>query len=323
MMWTGLLLSRALHVAAELNIAEHLIAGPRSPADLAKATGANEDALRRLLRMLASHGVFSEDDAGCFALTTLADALRSDVPGSVRDAIRMVDDEYWNVVGHLMDSVVTGRPAFENVLGLPAWEYRARHPEVDERFARGMANVSALENAVIARAYDFSPFKKVIDVGGGKGGFIAEVLKANPSLTGILFDEEHVVTDPTYLTAAGVAGRCESVGGNFFDAVPSGADVYILKRVLHDWDNEPAEGILRACRRAIPAHGRVLGIDAVVPHGNTLHPSKNSDILMMVETGGRERTEEEFRDLYQRGGFSLTRIIPTRSALSIVEGTPS
>jgi hypothetical protein len=288
MMWTGLLLSRALHVAAELNIADLLVAGPRSPSDLAAATNANEDALRRLLRMLASHGVFLEDERGQFALTAQADVLRSDVPDSIRDAVCMVDDGYWNTVGHLLDSVMTGKPAFEKVLGAPAFAYRARHPEVNERFARGMANVSALENARIARAYDSSPFKKVIDVGGGKGGFLAEVLKANPCLTGILCDEEHVVADPTDLTAAGGADRCEVVGGNFFDAAPSGADVYILKRVLHDWDDEPAQRILQVCRRAIPAHGRLLGIDAVVPHGNTLHWSKDSDILMMVETGGRE-----------------------------------
>jgi hypothetical protein len=323
MMWMGLLVSRALHVAAELNIADLLVAGPRSPSDLASATSANEDALRRLLRMLASHGVFSEDEDGRFGLTALADVLRSDVAGSIRDAIRMVDEGYWNTVGHLLDSVMTGRPAFEKVLGFPAFEYRARHPEVNERFARGMANISALENPAIARAYDFSPFKKVIDVGGGKGGFIAEVLKANPNLTGILCDEEHVVADPAYLSAARVADRCEIVGVNFFDAVPFGADVYILKRILHDWDDEPALRILRVCRNAIPAHGRVLGIDAVVPHGNTLHWSKDIDILMMVETGGRERTEEEFRDLYRKGGFTLTRVIPTELTLSIVEGTPS
>ncbi len=322
MMWAGLLLSRALHVVAELNIADLLVASPRSPFDLATATGANADALRRLLRMLASHGIFAEDEHGRFALTALAEVLRSDVPGSIRDAVRMVDDGYWHTVGHLLDSVMTGQPAFEPVLGAPAFAYRARHPEVNERFARGMANVSALENTAIARAYDFPPDTRVIDVGGGKGGFMAEVLKANPNVTGILCDEEHVVADPTYLTAAGVADRCEVVGGNFFDAVPSGADVYILKRVLHDWDDESAQRILRVCRNAMPTDGRLLGIDAVVPPGNTAHWSKDSDMLMLVETGGRERTEAEFRDLYHRSGFTLTRVIPTRTALSIVEGIP-
>jgi hypothetical protein len=183
-----------------------------------------------------------------------------------------------------------------------------------------LANFSAPENAAIVGAYDFAQFQRIVDVGGGQGGLLAEILKAHPSLRGTLYDLPQVVRDPAYLTAAGLADRCEIIGGNFFESLPRGGDAYILKRILHDWSDQRCLEILRQCRQAIDEKARILVVDAVLPAGNEPHPGRVMDILMMVLTEGRERTEQEFRELYERAGFMLTKVIPTRSVLSIVEG---
>jgi hypothetical protein len=200
------------------------------------------------------------------------------------------------------------------VLGL------TEHPEAGAWFDRGLANFSAPENAAIVGAYDFAQFQRIVDVGGGQGGLLAEILKAHPSLRGTLYDLPQVVRDPAYLTAAGLADRCEIIGGNFFESLPRGGDAYILKRILHDWSDQRCLEILRQCRQAIDEKARILVVDAVLPAGNEPHPGRVMDILMMVLTEGRERTEQEFRELYERAGFMLTKVIPTRSVLSIVEG---
>jgi hypothetical protein len=326
-MWSGYVVSRALYVVAELAIADHLANGPKTAAELAAATGAKEDPLRRVLQMLTARGVFAEEESRRFGLTSLSECLRSGIAGSVRDTIRMYGDMHWRATGSLLHSVMTGEPAFDEVAGSPVWEYLASHPDDGERFARGMANVSSFENEVIARAYDFSPFRVVIDLGGGRGGFIAAVLRANPGLRGVLYDEPHVVTRPTDLQESGVADRCEIVPGNFFASVPGGCDVYVLKRVLDGWDDDHALRILRLCRQAMPSHGRLLSIHALVPQAGP-YSRKDVAILtidmgMLVGGRGRERTEEQFRDLYCKAGLSLTRVIPTRSSLSIVEGVPA
>jgi hypothetical protein len=326
-MWSGYVVSRGLYVVAELGIADHLAEGPRTAEALATATGANRDALHRVLRMLASRGVFAEEAPGRFRLTALSECLRRGTAGSLRDTICMYGEMHWRAVGNLLHSVMTGEPAFERVAGSPVWEYLASHPDDGERFARGMANVSSFENATIARAYDFSPFHVVIDVGGGRGGLIAEVLKANPSLRGLLFDEAHVVSQPTDLQASGVADRCQIVAGNFFASVPTGCDVYVLKRVLDGWGDGDAVRILRVCRAAMPANGRVLSIHPIVAAGGG-YSRKDAAILVMdigMLTGGRgrERTEEEFRNLYRAAGLVVSRVTPTRSLLSIVEGVPA
>jgi hypothetical protein len=326
-MWSGYVVSRALYVVAELAIADHLADGPKTAAELAAATRANQGALRRLLQMLAARGVFAEEEPGRFRLTPLSACLRSGTAGSVRDTIRMYGDMHWRSIGSLLHSVMTGEPAFEEVAGSPVWEYLAGHPDEGERFARGMANVSSLENEVIARAYDFSAFRVVIDVGGGRGGFVAEVLRANPGLRGVLYDGPDVVDRPTDLLESGVADRCQIVAGNFFESVPGGCEVYMLKRVLDGWDDDDALRILRRCRQAIPSHGRLLNIHALVPNAGPYSRKDVAiltiDIGMLVGGRGRERTEEEFRNLYRKAGFHLNRVIPTRSLLSIIEGVPA
>ena len=319
-MGSAYLLSRALHVAAELGIADYLTDGSKSPAELAEATNCDKDALYRLLRMLASNGVFAEDAQGHFGLTPLANALRSDIEGSLRDAIRMVDETWWNAYGHLTYSVRTGQPAFAQVTGLKSFEYHSCHPEVNERFANGMANFGSHENRLIAAAYNFSQFECIVDVGGGRGGLIAEILKAYPTIRGILYDRADVVNHPDCIIAGGLDGRCELVAGDFFTSVPAGGDLYVMKRIIHDWDDDRSALVLGNCKQAMGEKGRILTIDAVIPSGNGSHPAKDSDLLMMALLGGRERTEEEFRCLYGRAGLQLTKIIPTPSLLSIVEG---
>jgi hypothetical protein len=319
--------ARSLHVANELGIADLLKDGPKSIIELAQATGAHEPSLYRLLRSLAGHGVFAEVSPNCFQLTPAAAVLQQGVPGSLHHAVKMIGDLagdglWWQAVGHLRHSVLTAEPGFNHVAGLGFFEHVTRYPEAGAWFDRGLANFATMENAVIAGAYDFASLRRVIDVGGGQGGFLAEILKANPAVVGTLFDLPQVVQEPAYLTAAGVVERCEIVGGDFFKSVPSGGDAYILKRIIHDWSDEECVQILRTCRAAMGQKARLLVVEAVVPPGNEFHPSKDMDILMMVFATGRERTEEEFRQLYQQAGFKLTRVVPAPSVLSIIEGVP-
>lgn len=323
----GYLVSRGLHVATELGIADRLKDGPKSIEELARATGAHQQSLYRLLRMLAGHGVFAEASPGQFQLTPLGAVLQAGVAGSVADAVKMIGDlagdgSWWTAVGHLRHSIMTGQPGFDYVQGTGFFEYLAQHPAGGTWFDRGLANFATMENAAIVSCYDFGQFRRVVDVGGGQGGFLVEVLKAFPRVTGVLCDRPQVIQEPAYLTAAGLKDRCEIVGIDFFKSVPSGGDVYVLKRILHDWGDERSVQILRVCREAMGENARVLVVDAVVPPGNEPHPSKIMDILMMVGFEGQERTEQEFRALYQRAGLKLTQVVPTPSVLSIVEGVP-
>jgi SAM-dependent methyltransferase len=319
-MGSAYLLSRALHVAAELGIADYLSRGDKTAAELAVAINCEPEAVYRLLRMLAANGVFAEDGAGRFSLTPLGSALRSDVSGSLRDAIRMIDDTWWNVYGQLAHSVRTGQPAFEYVTGCEQFKFQELHPDVNERFARGMANFSDHENRSLAAAYDFSRYTRIVDVGGGRGGFIAEVLNAYPATKGVLYDRADVLEHATYVMAAGVQDRCEFVGGDFFMSVPPAGDMYVMKRIIHDWNDDRSTLILRNCKAAMRPDGRIVVIDAVVPAGNEWHPAKMSDLLMLALLGGRERTAAEFRSLFRAAGLKLTKIISTPTMLSILEG---
>src|ERR1700730_6745115 len=317
--------SRALHVANELGIADLLKDGPRNIEELARATGAHQHSLYRLLRMLAGYGVFVEESPGSFQLNTAAAALQTGAPDSLHDAVKMVGDmtgdgSWWNAAGHLRHSLLTGEPAFNYLHGMSFFEYLTLHPEMGKWFDRGLANFATPENAAIVGAYDFTPFPRVVDVGGGQGGLLAAILKAHPAVMGTLYDRPEVVQEPAYLTDAGLVDRCEIVGGDFFKSVPAGGDAYILKRILHDWSDQRCVQILGVCREAMGEKTRIFAVDAVVPPGNESHPSKVMDILMMALVEGRERTEEEFRDLYRQAGLKLTKVVATPSVLSIVEG---
>lgn len=218
---------------------------------------------------------------------------------------------------------MTGEPGFTSVHGMDFFDYLTQHPEAGVWFDRGLANFATTENTAIVSCYDFGQHHRAVDVGGGQGGFLAEVLQAFPSVTGVLYDRPQVIQEPAYLTAAGLLNRCEVVGGDFLQSVPRGGDVYVLKRILHDWGDERSIQILCRCREAMRDDARLLIVDAVVPPGNNPHPSKIMDMLMMVLVEGQERTEQEFGELFRQAGFTLTRVIPTPSVLVIVEGVPA
>ena len=324
-MTNGYQVSQALHVAATLGIADFLKEGLRSVDELAEATQTHAPTLYRLLRALASVGVFAEESDGRFGLTPLAEHLRTDAPGSLRAWARLIGQPYfWASWGHLLHSVRTGDPAFPDLHGTNVWEHRAAHPEEGEIFDAAMTGLSAPVAEAVAQSYDFSNIGVLVDVGGGEGGLLATILAANPALRGILFDLSHVVaTAGALLERAGVADRCEVVGGSFFETVPEGADAYLLKSIIHDWDDPAAIEILRTCRAAMADTGRLLVVEPVIQPGNEPDRAKFSDLNMLVMLGGRERTADDFERLYAEAGFRLTSIIPTGSPpFNIIEGVP-
>jgi hypothetical protein len=312
---------QALHVAATLRIPDLLADGPRHVADLAQMTGTHSPSLVRLLRYLAAVGVLREQE-GRFALEELGEALRSDVLGSVRDwALFIGAPEIWAVWGGLRESVRTGEAAFMRMHGVPLWDYLAEHPSVGGPFNSWMRRQSEQHNAALVASYDFSPFRVVADVGGGQGSTLAAVLEACPTLRGILLDLPPVVANVAPLREAGVEQRCDVTGGDMLEAVPAGADLYLVKRVLMDWGDEQATTILRNCAQALPDGGRVLVIEMVLPPGNEPHPGRLFDLLMLlVHQGARIRTEGEFRALFAAAGLSVTGIMSTPSPNSIIEG---
>ena len=316
--------SQAIHVAATLGIADLLEDGPRSAEDLAKATGTHAPTLYRILRALASVGVFAEEPDGRFGLTPAAEYLRSDVPGSVRAWAMLIGrPSFWTSWGHLLAVARDGEPAFPELYGTNIWEYLAAHPEESAIFGAAMTSLSAGVVEAVVQSYDFSGVGVLVDVGGGEGALLAAILAANPALRGVLFDLPHVVAGAKdRLEQAGIADRCEVVGGSFFDAVPEGADAYLLKSIVHDWDDASAIEILRKCRAAMADTGRLLVVERVIRPGNEPDRAKFGDLYMLVALGGRERTTEEFRSLLAEAGFRLTEVIDTGSTFYVIEGVP-
>jgi len=320
----GFRISQAIGVAAELGIADLLANGPRSSSELAQATGSHPRALYRLLRALASIGIFTEVEPERFGLTPMAEVLQTDAPGSQRDTARYTaSDVMWPAWGQLGYSIRTGETAFQHVHGLDVWDYRRQHPTADAIFNSALTSGSSLQAAAIAAAYDFSGFGTLMDVAGGHGLLLTTILSANPTLRGILAEQPHVVASARPIVEqSGVADRCTVVEVDFFASVPSGADAYILKWIIHDWGDERALAILKNCREAMGQDGTLLLAEVVIPPGDTPSPGKFGDLQMMVGPGGQERTEQEFRALFEAAGFRLTRIVPTRSPLSVIEGKP-
>jgi SAM-dependent methyltransferase len=319
----GKWVSQAIAVVAELGIADLLRDGPRTAADIARRTKASEGGVYRLLRALGSVGLFAESGNRRFRLTPLGRLLRTDSPQALGGYARFTGhDSTWRPWGELGHSVRTGEPAFDHVFAMPIFEYYAKMPEAAAVFDAAMTSISTLESKAVAAAYDFSGIKTLVDVAGGHGLLIATILKANRKMRGILFDLPHVTAGATaLLQSAGVAGRCRIVSGDFFASVPEGADAYMMKHIIHDWDDERATQILRNCHRALRPGGKVLIADAVIPAGNRAHFGKLLDLEMLVLTPrGRERTQAEFRELLKRSGFRLRRVVPTETHLSVVEG---
>jgi hypothetical protein len=323
---TGFWISKAIAVAAELGVADHLQAGPQSVEHLAHAVGAHPGALYRLLRGLASVGVFAEEMQGCFTLTPLATLLLSESPQSWRAAALLNGETWaWQPWGALTYSVKTGKPAFEHIFGMQFDAYLAQHREAADTFQAFMQTATAEEAMVLAPIYDFSGLTTVVDVGGGRGALLAAILQRHPQLHGILFDLPQVLADaPALLEAQGVAERCQLVAGDFFQTLPRGADAYLLKWILVSWDDEQSLSILQNCRRALGARGKLLVIERIIPPGNQPFFGKLADLNLLVMYRGRHRTEAEYRDLFARAGFELSRIIPTHSPteFSLIEGSP-
>jgi hypothetical protein len=315
------LVSRSLFVATELGIADLVKDRPKSAREIAAALGADAGAVYRLLRTLAMHGIFAEDSEGRFASTPASALLQS---GVMRDGVLLCgevtgDGSWWNAAGSLKQAVMSGEPAFDRQHGVGFFEYMRRHPACGEWFDRGLANFAAAENPAIAGAYDFSRFKRIVDVGGGQGGLLAEILARHGAVLATLFDLPQVVAQPAHLEKAAPKERWSAVAGDFFESVPRGGEVYILKRILHDWSDAQCVKLLRRCRDAMDEGTRLLVIDAVIPPGNAAHPGKVMDILMMVFGPGRERTEAETGALLQQAGLRRTATLATPSTLGIIE----
>jgi hypothetical protein len=319
----GFQVSQAIHVAASLGLADLLSDGPRSVEDLAASTGTMSAALNRLLRALASVGIF-EEVSGRFEQTALSNYLRSDVIGSVRAwAMRIGRPDHWRTWGELERSLRSGTSAFRELYGVTAWDWRATHPEENAIFNAAMTGLSAGMVESIVAAYDFSEIRSIVDVGGGEGALLTAILAANPNMRGIVFDLPHVLTGATdVLQRAGVSDRCELVAGSFFETVPPGADAYILKSIIHDWDDAASLAILRCCRAAIPSSGRLLLVEHVLKAVNEPDPARFSDLNMLVMLGGQERDPDEFTRLCADAGFRLTAIIRTASTHSVIEARP-
>jgi hypothetical protein len=322
-MTSGYWISQSIYAAAKLGIPDLLKDGPKSCAQLASATETDARSLYRVLRALAQVGVFAEQENENFALTPLSTCLRSDVPNSVRALAVLFGEEQYKAWGDILYSVRTGQSSFEHLFGMPVFQYYAQNPESGETFNKAMTSGSDAEKAAVVETYDFSNIRKLVDVGGGQGSFISAILKANPNLQGVLFDLPSVVEGANAVIAAeGVADRCEIAGGSFYDSVPSGADAYILKHVLHDWDDETSLTILKNCHKAIEENGKLLVVEQVVPPGNEPALAKFMDLnMMMLHPGGCERTEAEYRALFEAAGFQLTRVIPTKAMVSVIEAT--
>jgi len=320
----GSRITQLIYVAAKLKIADLLQDGPKNSEELARTVDAHPRALFRLLRALASVGIFCENEAGCFQLTPLAKHLQTGIPGSLAAYAIMVGEPWsWRVEGELLYSVRTGKPAFTHALGMDVHEYLNNDAEAAKQFNEAMTSFSGHELAPVVTAYDFSQFKTIIDVGGGHGAMLAEILKTYPGLRGKVFDLRAVdQAARSILDKQGVTDRCELINGDFFKSIPGGGDAYILKRVLHDWDDEQAVAILKSCHRAMAGSGRLLIIERVIPPGNEPDFGKLVDISMLTLSGGLERSRSEFKAILDRGGFELADIIPTQCPLSLIEARP-
>lgn len=320
-MMYGFMPSRLVYVAARLGLADHIHEGESTSPGLARRVGADEHALRRVMRGLVNIGVLVEDEGGRFGLTPIGEFLRSDVPNSLRDLAILSGEEFYPAWGALLNTVRSGQTAFDSAFGTGFFRHLEQHPEAGERFNNFMVALTTDTAAAALEAYDFSAFRRVVDVGGGYGPLLAAILKANPQAEGVLFDTETITEGARrYLEGEGLLERCEIVAGDFFEAVPAGGGLYVLSQVLHDWDDEHGLRILKSCREAMPAGGTLLVLEAIMPE-RVSEPAGvvDSDLIMLAMTGGRERTEAEYRVLLAASGFRLVRIVPTQSPTCVIE----
>ena len=316
--WT----SAAIYVTAKLGIADLLKDGPKTVDYLSVATSTHEHSLYRVLRAVASVGVFTEQDGRSFANTPMSETLRSDLQNSVRDLVVWINEpEHWKIYGDLMHSVKTGEPAWDKTHGEPVFPYLFKtNTELGAIFNKAMTSYTHQTTAPLLEAYDFSSANVIADIGGGLGHLLGAVVQANQHATGVLFDLPEVLQGaPAMLRSFGVSGRVELVRGDFTQDIPVVADIYMLKHIIHDWYDEKNQVILGNIRNNMPDAAKILIIETVVPGGNDPHFSKIIDLEMLAAPGGMERTAKQFEELLEKSGLRLNRIIPTKGMMSIIE----
>ena len=313
--------SQIVYVATKLGLADHLAKGPMNANQLAELTATHPPSLYRLMRTLASLGIMTEDESHRFSLTPVGEAMKTGAPGAARATILTVASPWWVTgFGELMYSVQTGKPGFEKMLGMPVFDWFAKNPEEASLFNETMVGIHGAEPTAVAAAYDFSGLKTIVDVGGGSGNLLTTILESFPDSRGILFDMPHVVRDgAAMIKARGLTDRVTIEAGSFFESVPAGGDAYMLSHIIHDWSEDLCLSIFGNCRRVMNPDTRLLIIEMVLPSGNTPHPGKMLDMMMLVGPGGRERTAEEYDELLSKANLRLTRVVPTESAVSVVE----
>jgi C-methyltransferase len=317
-------LSRAIHVAAELGVADKLGDGTVAVATLAEVTGTKAKALRRLLRFLSAYRIFEESSPDSFRNTELSSVLRDDHPQSVRANLQRIGAFWWSAVGDLEHSLRTNEAAFVHIHGVPFFQYLRDNADVQRRFDRAMARISDADDATIAASYEFSRFRQIVDLGGGRGGLLVQILKRAPNATGVLFEQPQVLERATRLEEAGLSNRSKKVAGDFFQSVPAGADCYVIKGVMHDFNDEQCVRILSNCRQAVRADGCLLIANQDLPLSlDAPHPNLTMDIQMMTLLGGRERSEPEWSELFRRSGWRIGKRIDTDVAFILVEGQPN
>jgi hypothetical protein len=318
---SGFWVARCVYVVAKLAIADLIKDESKTADELATATGTHGPSLFRILRALAAVGVITQDRDNRFGGTPLSQTLCSG-PGSIRAfAMTELGEEHYPAWGELLYSVRTGGIAFDKAFGEGIWEFFAKNPENAQIFNDAMSGMTAQANEAIHAIYDFAGIKTIIDVGGGHGGLINGILKKNPTMHGILFDGPEVIEGAkASMQKSDVTDRCQLVAGDFFKAVPEGGDAIVMKWIIHDWNDEQSVAIMKNCHHALPENGKLILIEAVVPETSEPHFSKFIDLNMLIMTGGRERTEAEFRQLYEAAGFRVTRIVPSESPFSVIEG---
>jgi O-methyltransferase domain/Dimerisation domain len=322
-MMTGYWVTQAIYAAAKLGIADLLEKAPLHCDELANRTKCDASSLYRTLRALASVGIFTEIAPREFAITPLAALLRTTVPNSMRSLAIMYAEEQYRAWGEMLYSVRTGQPAFEHQFGMGVFEYFAQNPAAGTIFNEAMSGLTSQTADAFAKAYNFSAFKTIVDVGGNLGTMLAAILREYPLAQGILFDRPNVVaTAAEHFAKAGLDKRCRCVAGDFFASVPTGGDAYLLAAILHDWDDDRCLAILTKCREVMPAHGKLLVVEFVLPAGDVPHPGKWLDLHMLVMAGGRERTQTQYKDLFISAGFNLTQVSSLPSGQSVLEAVP-
>ncbi len=320
---SGFMATQAVYAAARLGIADTLTAGPLSAKDVAASLGTSPDATHRLMRACVPLGLFRRAADG-FELTGLGRTILADTRESMRPVVLMIGDpRYQAVWGALPDSVVSGEPAAEAVHGVPLWDLLDRDVEFAAIFNDAMTRLTTLDWPTIQAAYDFTPHRTIVDIGGGHGQLLALMLEAAPAANGVLLERDSLLAEAeSHLRGAGALDRCRLEAGSFFDTAPGDGDLYVLRRVVHDFDDDRAVALLSTVRRHMPAGATLLLMESVVPPGDEPHFAKSLDLDMLVFVGGRERTEQEYAALLDRAGLRMTRVVPTISTISLVEARP-